>query len=336
MRRSEALAAFAAIAAPLLVGGCARTHAAGGRGIGLVVGNGGFGDHSFNDGARRGVELAQRDLGFRSMAIASASVADYQPNMMELAGQAFDIVMTVGYDLAFDLTEVAPRFAHQRFGIVDASVDLPNVTSIGFRQEQCSFLAGALAGMVTRSNVLGFLGGIDIDIMREFEVGFHAGARAVNPDVQLLVKYVGDWNDVAGGSELAGVMYGSGADIVYACAGKAGLGAINQVRSRRDAYMIGVDSDQDGIVPGKILTSAMKRVDIGMLRICQTIAAGRRLPHAVELGLKEGGVALTDFQYTRDRVTPAMRRRLDAFTHAIIEGSITVPKTREQLAMWRA
>jgi len=336
MRRSEALYGLAALAAPALLGGCGRPRPASGRGIGLVVGNGGFGDHSFNDGARRGVELAQRDLGFRSMAIASTCVADYQPNMMELASRAFDIVMTVGYDLAFDLTEVAPRFARQRFGIVDAAVDLPNVTSIGFRQEQCSFLAGAVAGMVTRSHVIGFLGGIDIDIMREFEVGFHAGARAVNPAVQLLVKYVGDWNDVAGGSELAGVMFNDGADIVYACAGKAGFGAINQVRSRPNAYMIGVDSDQDGIVPGKILTSAMKRVDIGMLRICQTIAADRPLPHTVELGLKEGGVSLTDFRYTRDRVTPAMRRRLDAFTSAIIAGDIIVPKTREQLAVWRA
>ena len=131
------------------------------------------------------------------------------------------------------------------------------------------------------------------------------------------------------------MLFGNGADIVFAAAGKSGLGAINQVRGRPNAFVIGVDSDQDGLLPGKILTSAMKRVDIGLLRLSERIAAGEGLPQTFVLGLREGGVGLTDFTYTSGIVTPPMRRRLRELTRRIIDGRIVVPTTLEQLATWK-
>jgi basic membrane protein A len=303
--------------------------------IGMVTDIGGLGDHSFNDAAYAGLQRAKRELHVQTTVLESRSAADYQVNMTVLANKEYDEIFAIGFLMAKDVTEVAERYAKRRFAIIDAVVDEPNVTSVTFKEEEGSFLAGALAAMTTKTKTIAFLGGIDLPLLRKFEAGYTAGAREIDPSVKVLVKYVGSFDDVASGKELAGVLYDQGADIVYVAAGKAGLGAIDQVKGRKGAYVIGVDSDQDGLAPGKVLTSMVKRVDIGVFRVTKALALNRPLPSHIVLGLRQGGVRLTDFRYTRNVVTPRKIAVLHALTEMIDDGTIVVPSTREGLASFK-
>jgi basic membrane protein A len=303
--------------------------------IGMVTDFGGLGDHSFNDSANAGLQAAKRRLGIAAVVLQSRSVNDYQLNMMALANARMSEVFAIGYDEALDLGEVARRFPQQHFSIVDAVVDAPNVTSVLFREQEGSFLAGALAALTTRTKTIGFLGGADVPIIQSFEAGYAAGAREVDPAVRVLVKYVGSFDDVPAGKELAGVLFGQRADVVYTAAGKAGLGAIDQVRGRDGAYIIGVDSDQDAIVPGKILTSVLKRIDVSVFRLCALAAAHQPRPARLVLGLREGGVGLTDFRYSRNVVSARTIARLDQIKAALVRGKLVAPRTRAELASFQ-
>ncbi len=331
-----ALLALALI--PLCAGsvGCARKHVAAGTvRIGMVTDVGGLGDRSFNDSANAGLVRAQHDLHVDTTVLQSHSAADYQVNLTVLANKEYDETFAIGFLMAKDVQEVAERYAQRHFSIIDAVVDDPNVTSVTFKEEEGSFLAGALAALTTKSKTIAFLGGIDIPLLRKFQYGFAAGAREIDPSVKVLAKYVGSFDDVASGKELAGVLFDQGADIVYVAAGKAGLGAIDQVKRRNDAYVIGVDSDQDAIAPGKILTSMIKRVDIGVFRVSAQAAAHKPRPAHLTLGLKEGGVGLTEFTYTKSVVTPPKIAVLAKLRALIIAGKIVAPSTREGFESFR-
>ncbi|HZX68963.1 MAG TPA: BMP family ABC transporter substrate-binding protein, partial [Candidatus Elarobacter sp.] len=318
------------------VAGCSgKQSASGAVRIGMVTDVGGLGDRSFNDSAYAGLVRAKKELHVDTTVLQSRSAADYQINMTVLANKEYDEIFAIGFLMARDVTEVAERYPQRHFSIIDAVVDQPNVTSVTFKEEEGSFLAGALAAMTTKTKTIAFLGGIDIPLLRKFEAGYAAGARQIDPSVKVLVKYVGSFEDVASGKELTGVQFSEGADIIYVAAGKAGLGAIDQVKQRNDAFLIGVDSDQDGIAPGKILTSMVKRVDTGVFRVAQQAAAHKPRPVHLTLGLKEGGVGLTDFTYTKSVVTPAKLAVLAKLRAAIIGGKLVAPSTREELASFK-
>lgn len=332
--RRAALAALAVLSTG--AAGCAAHQGAGGAvRIGMVTDVGGLGDRSFNDSAYRGLVRAKNDLHVDTTVLQSRSAADYQINMTVLANKEYDEIFAIGFLMARDVTEVSERYPKRHFSIIDAVVDEPNVTSVTFKEEEGSFLAGALAAMTTKTKAIAFLGGIDIPLLRKFECGYAAGARQIDPSVRFTSKYIGSFDDVASGKELAGVLFDQGADIIYAAAGKGGLGAIDQVKSRPGAYVIGVDSDQDALVPGKILTSMVKHVDNGVFAVSQDAAARRPRPKHLTLGLKQGGVGLTDFAYTKSVVTPQKRAMLDTLRAAIIAGKIVVPSTREELASFK-
>jgi basic membrane protein A len=335
-RRRAAALALALVWFAVVPAGCARGHVAAGTvRIGMVTDTGGLGDRSFNDSAYAGLMRAQRELHVDTVALQSRSAADYQVNLTVLANKEYDEIFAIGFLMAKDVAEVSERYPKRHFSIIDAVVDEPNVTSVTFKEEQGSFLAGALAAMTTKTKTIAFLGGIDIPLLRKFEAGYAAGARQVDPNVKVVSKYIGSFDDVASGKELAGVEFDQGADIIYVAAGKGGLGAIDQVKSRPNAFLIGVDSDQDGILPGKILTSMVKRVDVGVFRVCEDAAAHKPRPVHLTLGLKEGGVGLTDFRYTRNIVTPPKIAALAKLRAAIIAGKIVVPSTREELASFK-
>jgi len=335
-RRRTAVFACALLWLGVFSAGCSREHVAAGTvRIGMVTDVGGLGDRSFNDSAYAGLTRAQRDLHVQTVALQSRSAADYQVNLTVLANKEYDEIFAIGFLMAKDVTEVAERYPKRHFSIIDSVVDEPNVTSVTFHEEQGSFLAGALAAMTTKTKSIAFLGGIDIPLLRKFEAGYAAGARQVDPSVKVQSKYIGSFDDVASGKELTGVLIDQGADIIYAAAGKGGLGAIDQVKSRPNTFVIGVDSDQDALAPGKILTSMVKRVDVGVYRVCVQAAAHKPRPAHLTLGLKEGGVGLTDFKYTRSVVTPAKIAVLDKLRAAIIAGKIVVPSTREELASFK-
>lgn len=316
--------------------GCAPKSAGDGRlKVGMVTDVGGLGDRSFNDSAYAGLQRAKKTLGVDTTVLQSHSAADYDVNMTVLANKEYDEIFAIGFLMAKDVASVAARYAKRHFAIIDAVVNIPNVTSVTFKEEEGSYLAGALAAMTTKKKTIAFLGGIDIPLLRKFEVGFTAGAHQIDPSINVLVKYVGSFDDVAAGKELAGVLFDQGADIVYVAAGKAGLGAIDQVKSRAGDYVIGVDSDQDAIAPGKILTSMIKRVDIGVYRITEEAVSHKPRSGQLVLGLKDGGVGLTDFAYTKSIVTPDKIAVLSKLRAAIVGGTIAVPYTREGLASYK-
>jgi basic membrane protein A and related proteins len=334
--RRAALLALALVPLCAATGGCARHAAASGAvRIGMVTDVGGLGDRSFNDSAYAGLVRAHDQLRADTTVLQSKSAADYQINLTVLANKEYDEIFAIGFLMARDVGEVAERYPQRHFSIIDAVVDEPNVTAVTFKEEEGSFLAGALAAMTTKTKTIAFLGGIDIPLLRKFEAGYAAGARQIDPSVNVAVKYVGSFEDVASGKELAGVLFSQGTDIIYAAAGKAGLGAIDQVKTRDGAYVIGVDSDQDALVPGKILTSMVKRVDVGVFRVSEAAVAHRPRPKHLTLGLKDGGVGLTDFKYTKNVVTPQKIAVLDRLKAAIIAGKIVVPSTREELSSFK-
>ncbi len=303
--------------------------------LAMVTDTGGLGDRSFNDGAYRGLTDAKSQLHADIAVLQSRSAADYQPNLTVLANKVYDEIFAVGFLMARDVDEVASRFPTRSFAIIDAVVDQPNVASLTFREQEGSFLAGVAAAFATKTKTIAFVGGIDIPLLRKFEAGFAAGARQIDPDVRVLVKYIGSFDDPAAGKEIAGVLLDQHADVVYIAAGKAGLGAIEQIKDRSGVYAIGVDVDQDGLVPGKILTSMIKRVDVGVLNLARRAATGKTPSGHIELGLKDGAIGLTGFKYTRSALTPAQFRELDALRAAIIAGAIVPPTTREELASFK-
>ena len=332
-------AAFLTLATvPLCAGlpACAPHRAANGAlRFGMVTDVGGLGDRSFNDSAYAGLMRAKAEFRAATTVLQSGSAADYAINMTVLANKEYDEIFAIGFLMARDVGDVAERYVKRHFAIIDAVVDMPNVTSVTFKEEEGSYLAGALAAMTTATKKIAFLGGIDIPLLRKFEAGFAAGARQIDPSVKVDAKYTGSFDDPAAGKEIAGVLYDQGADIVYVAAGKAGLGAIDQAKRRSNVYAIGVDSDQDGLAPGKILTSMVKRVDIGVFRVCSEAVAHKARSTHLTLGLKEGGVGLTDFAYTHAVVTPPKVAMLATLRAAIVNGKIAVPSTREELASYK-
>ena len=316
-------------------GGTAGTQAGGKLRLAMVTDVGGLGDKSFNDSAYAGLKRAKAELGAEIEVLESKSAADYQPNLTVLADGGYDDIFAIGFLMNKDLSQVAKNHPKGHFAIVDAVVDLPNVTSITFREQDASFLAGALAARVSKTKTIGFLGGLDIPLLRKFEAGFSAGARQVDPNVKVEVKYVGSFEDVASGKELASVLLNDHVDIIYVAAGKSGLGAIGAIRDRPNVYAIGVDSNQDDLAKGKILTSVLKRVDVAVFRVAKDAMAKKAPGGRLELGLKDNGGGLTDFEYTKAIIGPKTIAEVGKLRLAIIAGKITPPQTREELQNYK-
>lgn len=300
--------------------------------LGMVTDVGGLGDKSFNDSANRGLQIAKAKDGAIVTVLQSRSVTDYEPNLSALATEGNALIFAIGFLMHDSLDSVAPRFPRTHFAIVDSIVDRPNVTSITFKEEESSFLAGALAGLVTKKGAVGFLGGIQSPLIEKFQAGFTAGVKSTDPAARVIVKYTGSFEDVGAGKEYATLLFRD-ADIVYAAAGKCGLGVIDEVKSLpRGDYVIGVDSDQDGLAPGKVLTSALKRVDNAVVQLADDAAHGHPPGGHIALGLKQGGVALTDFAYTKNVLPPGAVATLAAYRSAIIGGRFSVPSTLKELS----
>lgn len=337
MRR--ALSALLALTCTLVLGGCVRAHPhprPGQLTLAMVTDVGGLGDKSFNDSAYNGLIDSRNRLDAYVKVLQSKSAADYQPNLTVLSEAKFGMIYAIGFLMGDDTGQVAQQFPRQRYAIIDAIVPQPNVVSVTFKEQDGSFLAGALAAMVSKTHHLAFIGGMDIPLIRKFEAGYIAGAREVDPQIKVDVKYANSFDDVATGKELANLLFNGGADIIYTAAGKVGLGAIDAARTRpQGSYIIGVDNDQDALAPGKILTSVVKHVDVAVFRVAKALKDAHPLSGHVVLGLSDGGISLTDFRYTRNAATPQRIARLDALRAAIVSGRIPIPSTREELAAWK-
>lgn len=305
---------------------------------GLAVDIAGVDDKSFNAASWAGMQRADADfhLGPNSVRYIEAHTpADYQTNLEAFASQGYNVVFAGSYSFDDALAAVAPQFPNTKFAIIDgdAPPNSPNCAAIHFREEQSSFLAGYLAGAMTKTKTIGFVGGMDVPLIQKFEAGYRAGAKTANPAVHVVSAYTGDWNDISKGKTQATQEFADGADIVFQAAGKSGLGVIEAAKERGPGYYaIGVDSDQDDIAPGRVLTSVVKRVDVGVYDTIKTSLAGKFTPGTHVYDLKSGGVGLTDMKYTKQDVPPAVLANLTKLTNMIENGTVAPPTKLQDVA----
>ncbi len=304
----------------------AKTHR-----VGMVFDVGGKGDKSFNDGAYEGMMRAAAALPISTSEFEPGQDADREVGLRRLAETGFDVVIGVGFLFTEAIRQVAPEFPKTAFVLVDGRIDdLPNVASLVFREEEGSYLVGALAALKSETGTIGFVGGMDVALIHKFEAGYAAGAKHVRPDVRVLVGYAGvrpeAFADPVRGKEIALSQISQGADVLFHASGVTGLGVIEAAK-QSGVYAIGVDSNQNGVAPGTMLTSMVKRVDVAVEREIAAVVGGRFKGGLVDHGLKERGVGYSLDAFNRDLVTPEMIARADALADSIIAGSIRVPRS---------
>ncbi len=302
--------------------------------VGLVFDVGGRGDKSFNDSAYRGLEKAKEDLGIYYEYIEPGEGSDRESGLRMLANQKFDLIFGIGFMFSDDITHVAREFPDKKFACVDYTVQPgreipPNLAALKFREEEGSYLVGAIAGLVTKTNKLGFVGGMDIPLIHKFESGYKAGVRRVNPKATILVGYAGvtgeAFKNPAKGKEIALSQYGQGVDIIYHASGSTGLGVFEAAREKK-ALAIGVDSDQYYEAPGFILTSMIKRVDNSVYNTIKETIAGQFKGGVHTFGLEEDGVGYVYDENNKDLIPGEVRKKVEELKAQIIKGEIGVPK----------
>ncbi len=335
--KAGALVASLAIAT-VLGAGCARSperaSPAATLQVGLVFDIGGRGDKSFNDAAFAGLDSAQKHLGIAHEYIEPGEGGDRESALRQLAAGPSELVFGVGFLFSDDIKVVAREFPDKKFACIDMNVAegevLPsNLVALKFKEEDGSFLVGALTGLLTKSNIVGFLGGMEIPLIKKFEAGYLAGVRHVNPKARVLVKYAGTearaFKDPTKGKELGLAMYGDGADIVYHASGSTGLGLFEAAKER-GRLAIGVDSDQYDSMPGIVLTSMVKRVDVAVYETIHDVLESRFAGGTVQVyGLAEQGVGYVYDERNADLIPAETNARVQAIRDQIVAGEIAVP-----------
>lgn len=316
----------------------------GGQGSGevkpaMVTDVGGLGDQSFNDSANRGLERAADEFGVETEVLESSAPADYQNNLTQLADNGFTPVYAIGFLMTDALNEIAPQYPDTNFGIVDSVVEADNVASLVFREQEGSYLAGVVAGLMTQeateytnpdNKVVGFIGGQESDLIAKFEAGYVAGVESVCSDCEVLVQYAGStpdaFNNPAAGKEIATQQINRGADIIYHASGATGAGLF-EAASEQNIFAIGVDSDQAQLNPeAPILTSVVKRVDTAVFETIEAARNGNFPGGEVrEFGLEDKGIGLAPFRRFDDMVPQEVKDQVDQARQSIIDGETQVP-----------
>jgi basic membrane protein A len=293
----------------------------------IVYANGGKFDKSFNEGVSNGAKKFTDETRIAVAEFEPSNETQFEQALRRFAQRGQDPVIAVGFSQAVALEKVAREFPKTHFTIIDSVVKLPNVQSVVFREHEGSFLVGMLAAMASKTGKVGFVGGMDIPLVRKFQCGYEQGVKYANPDAELISNMTGTtpaaWNDPGRGAELAKGQFDRGVDVVYAAAGSTGIGIL-QATADRGKLGIGVDSNQNYLHPGNMLTSMLKRVDVAAYNSFKAMQAGTWKGDVQVLGLKEGGVDWALDKYNEKLITPEMKARVDAAKADIIAGKITV------------
>ena len=293
----------------------------------VVYDAGGKFDKSFNEAAYNGMERFRKETGGSYLEFEIANDTQREQAFRRMAQKGANPIIGIGFTQASALEKVAKEFPQLKFAIVDMVVNLPNVQSVVFKEQEGSFLAGMAAAMASTSGKVGFVGGMDVPLIRRFQCGYEQGAKYANPKVETLANMTGTtpaaWSDPTRGGELARNQFSRGVDVIFAAAGGTGVG-VYQAAKDQGRLAIGVDSNQNHLHPGTMLTSMMKRVDVAVFSISKAVKDGSWKPGVQVLGLKENGVALAMDEHNAKRVTPEMRKRLDAAQADIVAGRIKV------------
>ncbi|SNT13178.1 nucleoside-binding protein [Anaerovirgula multivorans] len=297
----------------------------------MVTDVGGVNDQSFNESAWNGHKQAEAELGFSVSYVESEQDADYERNLETLLDAGNDLIWGIGFMMTDAILEAAEFNPDQKYAIIDPdfgeNVVPENLVGVLFKAEEGSFLVGYIAGKMTETNKVGFVGGMDFPVIHGFHYGFMAGVKHANPDAEVLVQYADSFVDAARGKAIANQMYQQGADIVFHAAGGAGDGVIEAAREQ-DKYAIGVDEDQNHLAPDHVITSAMKRVDNAIFMVAEMLKDGDYAGGETKVfGLADGGVGIAP---TSDKHVPAeILEEVKQVEQEIIAGKIVVPNNKD-------
>ncbi|WP_141430845.1 BMP family protein [Bacillus sp. 03113] len=350
MKKRVGLALSLLLAASTVLGACGAEEGSKESGktsdfkVGMVTDEGGIDDKSFNQSAWEGITKFGKennlDEGKGFKYLQSTAQAEYEPNVTKFAEAGYNLTYGIGFKLEDTIQKAAGQYPDSHFALVDSllldekfqPVSMDNVVTLTFQEEQGSFLAGAVAAKHSKSNKIGFVGGINSPLIKKFENGFKAGAKAVNPNVEVLAQYAESFSAPDKGATIASTMYDKGADIIYIAAGGTGNGVFTEAKNRKkkgqDVWVIGVDRDQheEGMPENVTLTSMVKRVDIATYETTKQAMEGK-FPGGkdVVFGLKEDGIKLAKGNLSDEEMKLA-----DEWKAKILSGEVKVPKTDEE------
>ena len=314
--------------------------------VGIVFDIGGKDDRSFNAAAWAGAKCAEsgkwpdgtscdkQPLGIVLRDIEPGNPTSIEPAMRAFAEREYDLIIGIGFAQTPIIESVAKDYPNIRFAVVDGFSKLPNVASLIFKEHEGSYLVGMLAARASKTGTIGFLGGMDIGLIHRFKQGYEEGAKAVNPNIRVIPNYVGvtdaAWNNPGKGKELALAQIGKGADVIFTAAGNSGLGAFDAVEQmgkqngRATHLVIGVDSNQNNVKPGFVLTSMVKRVDNAVYDIIKAIVDKQFQTGTHVYGLDKDGVGYSLDEHNKDLITPEMLQQAEEAKKKIIAGEIKV------------
>lgn len=297
--------------------------------IGMVTDVGGVNDKSFNQSAWEALDRLKDETGAETKFLESKGEADMEPNLNSFVKEGYNLTWGIGMLFEDAMAKVAKENPEAKLAVIDAVVNEPNVASVTFAEHEGSYLVGVVAGLMTKSNKIGFVGGMEIPVITKFEKGFEAGVAAVNPEAKVSVTYAGDFGKPDLGKSIAATMYNDGVDIIFHASGGTGNGVFNEAIERKkngeNVWVIGVDKDQSLEFGDEVtLTSMMKGVDAAVSKVSKDLIAGQFAGGTVtELGLKDNAVGLPE---TSTKNVPAdVLAKVDEYKQKIINGEITVP-----------
>lgn len=338
MKKVLSLSLSMILAASVALAGCGNDSSTGSQGsdegtatsnlnIGMVTDVGGVNDKSFNQSAWEALQAVEAESGTKVKYLQSKSDSEYITNLNEFVQNGYNLTWGIGYQLADAIKTVAEQNPDANLAIIDSVVDEPNVKSVTFAEEQGSFLVGVIAGKMTKTNKIGFVGGQESTLIKKFEVGFKAGVEAVNPDAKFIATYTGNFDKPDEGKTAAATLYNEGVDIIFHAAGATGTGVFNEGLSRKksgqDVWVIGVDKDQSLEFGDEItLTSMIKKVDEAVKKVSLELVNGTFEGGVEELDLSDNAVGIPD---TSVNVPEDVLKLVDEYKEKIISGEIVVP-----------
>ncbi|MBQ6632101.1 MAG: BMP family ABC transporter substrate-binding protein [Romboutsia sp.] len=297
--------------------------------VAMITDVAGVNDQSFNQSAWEGLQRAEKELGVEVKYLESKQDSDYATNIETLADEGVDLILGVGMKLAPAIEEAADLYPEQKFVLVDEELaDKDNVKSILFNAQESAYLAGLVAGKMTKTNNVGFIGGMELPVIDTFKYGFMAGVKAANPEAEVQAQYANSFTDQAKGKAIANQMYSNNADIVFTCGGDVGTGAIEAAKEV-GKYAIGVDRDQSDLAPENVLTSAIKRVDVGVYETVKSYVEGVYEGGTTTVyGLEDNSVGIPDT--TKNLVSQEILDLVNEHTEKLKNGEIVAPKNEEE------
>lgn len=296
--------------------------------ISLVLDKGGKDDKSFNTSAYNGAKKAEKELGIELKYVEATDTNSLETLHRNFAKKKYDLIIGVGFAQTDAIKKVSALFPEIQFALVDGEVSAKNVRSLLFEEHEGSFLMGAAAAMKSKTNVIGFIGGMDIPLIRRFQKGYDAGAKYINPKITIIHNYIGvsgeAWNNPAKAKEMALSQIGQKADVIFHAAGASGAGLFDAA-SEKKIFAIGVDSNQNAIKPGVVLTSMLKRVDVAVYETIKSITEKKFQPGVVRFGLKDSGIDWALDENNEKLWSPAEKQKMAEIKKQIISGKIKVP-----------